>query len=118
MATAETCKPLHLSQFEYIWHSNHQAGVGKRLAVALIQHFGLDALGKLGNQAASHSLLGALPWPAATQTTAHTPPHLHLQLTRISACEVGSLFSPISSEKMNMTLGGSCSEPVDTPEDE
>ena len=79
MATAETCEPLHLSQFEHVWHSSHQAGVGKRLAVAFIQHFGLgmDALGKLGKQAASHSLLDALPRPAATQTTAHTSPHLH-----------------------------------------
>ena len=115
MATAETCKLLHLSQFEHVWHSSHRAGVGTRLAVAFTQQFGLDALGKLGNQAASHSLLDALPRPAATQTTAHTSPHLHLQRTRISACEAGSPFSSISSEKTNITLGESCNEPVDTP---
>ena len=64
---AESCSPLN-SQFESIWDSRRQAGIGRRVAVAFIQHFGLNVnlLCKKANRIASHAFLDANPPPEPT----------------------------------------------------
>ena len=80
------CEPSNFSQFGNIWRSKHQTGIGKRLAVAFIQHFGLklEALNKRAKQSASHFLFDALP---QTEPVAE---HATSEEGEVSCEEVGS----------------------------